>query len=50
MFMGVYMHQPAVYLIIYKVCQRFDIHTSVGFCVARSDSNGHYQSRYAWNE
>ena len=36
MFMGVYMHQPAVYLIIYKVCQRFDIHTSVGFSVVHS--------------
>lgn len=36
-------HQPAVYLIIYKVCQRCDIHTGVGFCVARSDDNG--QSR-----
>ena len=33
-------HQPEVYLIIYKVCQRCDIHTGVGFCVARSDYMG----------
>ena len=33
-------HQPAVYLIIYKVCQRCAIHTGVGFCVARSDYMG----------
>ena len=43
-------HQPEVYLIVYKVCQRCDIHTGVGFCVARSDSNGHYQCLYAWDE
>lgn len=33
-------HQPAVYLIVYKVCQRCDIHTGVGFCVARSTTMG----------
>ena len=33
-------HQPAVYLIVYKVCQRCDIHTGVGFCVARSTGLG----------
>ena len=33
-------HQPAVYLIIYRVCQRCDIHTGVGFCVARSTVMG----------
>lgn len=25
------------------------LHTGVGFCVARSDSNGHYQSLEVWN-
>ena len=37
---SVCIHQPEVYLIIYKVCQRCDIHTGVGFCVARSDYMG----------
>jgi hypothetical protein len=42
MFMGVYPPTGGVPY-IYKVCQWCDIHTGVGFCVARSDDNG--QSR-----
>ena len=39
-----------LYYVAYKVYQWCDIHTGVGFCVARSDSNGQYQSLEVWNE
>ena len=43
MSMGVYSPAggiPYCTMFVYKVCQRCDIHTGVGFCVARSTTMG----------